>query len=73
MCACLFTLILAHVVERMVALTLLFVTGKGWIGGVLGAEMGLYLLYKALRADFIVCGYLARGMVHRLSTALCRS
>jgi hypothetical protein len=38
----------------MVALTLLFVTGKAWLGGVLGTEMGLYLLYKALRSDFIV-------------------
>jgi hypothetical protein len=52
--ACLFVLISAHVVERTAALTLLFVTGKGWLGGVLGTEMGLYLLYKALRADFIV-------------------
>ena len=53
MYACLFVLILAHVVERTAALTLLFVTGKAWLGGVLGAEMGLYLLYRVLRADFI--------------------
>ncbi len=52
--ACLFVLILAHVVERTAALTLLFVTGKTWLGGVLGTEMGLYLLYTALRSDFIV-------------------
>ena len=52
--ACLFILSLAHVVESMVALTLLFITGKTWIGGVLGTEMGLYLLYKALRSGFIV-------------------
>jgi hypothetical protein len=52
--ACLFILISAHVVERTAALTLLFVTGKGWLGGVLGTEMGVYLLYKALRSDFIV-------------------
>ena len=54
MYAFLFILILAHVVERTAALTLLFVTGKGWLGGVLGTEMGVYLLYKALRSDFIV-------------------
>jgi hypothetical protein len=53
-CACLFVLIFAHVVERTAALTLLFVTGNAWFGGVLGTEMGLYLLYKALRSDFIV-------------------
>ena len=54
MYACLFILSLAHIVERTAALTLLFVTGKAWIGGVLGTEMGMYLLYKALRSDFIV-------------------
>jgi hypothetical protein len=54
MSACLFIWILAHVVERTVALTLLFVTGKAWFGGVLGTDMGVYLLYKALRSDFIV-------------------
>ncbi len=54
MYACLFNFILAHVVERTVALTLLFVTGKAWLGGVLGTEMGVYLLYKALRSDLIV-------------------
>ncbi len=54
MYACLFILILAQVVERTAALTLLFIVGKAWFGGVLGTEMGLYLFYKALRSDFIV-------------------
>jgi hypothetical protein len=67
--AFLFILILAHVVERTAALTLLFVTGKGWLGGVLGTEMGLYLLYKALRSDLIAwfpgAGY-GGSLVHRV-------
>jgi hypothetical protein len=71
--ACLFVLILAHVVERTAALTLLFVTGKAWLGAVLGTEMGLYLLYKALRADFIVwvpgMGYCA-SLVYRAVSKL---
>jgi hypothetical protein len=34
--------------------TLLFVTSKSWLGALLAAEMGLFLVYKALRSDFIV-------------------
>jgi hypothetical protein len=54
LCVCLFGLTLAHVVERMAALTLLFVTNKAWLFVLLGAEFGLYLLYLAFRSDFIV-------------------
>jgi hypothetical protein len=50
--ACLFVLTFAHVVERSAALTLLFVTRKSWLGALLGAEMGLTLLFKAIRSDF---------------------
>ncbi len=52
--ACLFVLIVAHLVERTAALALLFVTRRAWLGALLGTEMGAYLLYKALRSDFIV-------------------
>jgi hypothetical protein len=51
--ACLFVLVLAHIVERTTALTLLFVTRAAWLGAWLGTEMGLFLLYKALRSDLI--------------------
>jgi hypothetical protein len=51
--ACLFVCILAHVMERTIALALLFVTRKEWFGALLGIEMGVYLLYKALRSDLL--------------------
>jgi hypothetical protein len=51
--ACLFVLIMVHVVERTAALTLLFVTNKAWFGALLGTEMGMFLLYKALRFDMV--------------------
>jgi hypothetical protein len=67
--ACLFMLILAHLVERTAALTLLFVTRRAWLGALLGTEMGVYLLYKALRSDLTVwvpgMGYCA-SLVYRL-------
>jgi hypothetical protein len=46
-------LILAHVVERTAAITFLFVTSKAWLGALLATEMGVFLVYKALRSDFI--------------------
>ena len=54
MYVCLYVLILVHAIERMAAITLLFVTRKAWLGSLLATETGLYLLYKALRSDFIV-------------------
>jgi hypothetical protein len=60
---------LAHLVERTAALSLLFVTRRAWLGALLGTEMGVHLLYKALRSDFIVwfpgMGYGA-SLVYRL-------
>jgi hypothetical protein len=52
--ACLFLLILAHVAGRTIAMALLFVTNKAWLGGFIGVDMGTYLLYKAMRRDIIV-------------------
>jgi hypothetical protein len=67
--ACLFALILAHLVERTAALSLLFVTRRAWLGALLGTEMGVHLLYKALRSDWIAwfpgAGYGA-SLVYRL-------
>ena len=46
-------LIFAHVVVRTAAITLLFITSKAWLGALLGTEMGVFLVYKALRSDLI--------------------
>jgi hypothetical protein len=70
---CLFMFTFAHIVERTAALTLLFVTRKAWLGALLGAEIGLFLLYKMLRSDFIAwvpgMGYGA-SLVYRVVSKL---
>jgi hypothetical protein len=71
--ACLFVVSSAHLVERSVALTLLYVTNKAWLGGLLGAEIGLGVVFKVVRSDF--AGWI-RGMgfvpslVYRISEVL---
>jgi hypothetical protein len=72
--ACLFVLAFAHIVERTAALTLLFVTRKAWVGVLVGTELGVFLLYKMLRSDFIVwvpgMGYGASLMYRAVSKLL---
>jgi hypothetical protein len=45
-------LIWTHVVCRTLASALLFVTNPVWWGALVGAEMGMFLAYKAVRSDF---------------------
>ena len=48
----LFLMALMHVMMRTVSSALLYVVSPAWLGGFLGVDMGLGLLYKAIRHDW---------------------
>jgi hypothetical protein len=45
---------LAHIIGKSVAVALLFATEPLWVIGMLGADVGLMFLYKAIRCDVLV-------------------